>query len=58
MMSEHINAGGPDPGVIEAVRKGNSVVFLDISLGDGDNAALLGRIKLELFTKDVSLRLG
>jgi hypothetical protein len=46
--------GGPDPDVIEAIEKGNAVVFLDISLGEGENAAYLGRIKLELFIQDVS----
>lgn len=50
---------GPDPEVMEAISKGNAVVFLDISLGEeGDNAALLGRIKLELFSQDVSSSLG
>lgn len=44
---------GPDPAVMEAIERGNSVVFLDIALGEGPNAASLGRIKLELFTKDV-----
>jgi hypothetical protein len=44
---------GPDPEVMEAINKGNAVVFLDINLGDGDTAAPLGRIKLELFTQDV-----
>lgn len=45
---------GPDPEVMEAINKGNAVVFLDISLGEGDTAAPLGRIKLELFAQDVS----
>jgi hypothetical protein len=44
---------GPDPSVMEAVERGNSVVFMDIALGEGDGAAPLGRIKLELFTNDV-----
>lgn len=44
---------GPDPAVIEAIEKrGNVVVFLDVALGDGEHAANLGRIKLELFTSD------
>lgn len=44
---------GPDPAVIEAIEKrGNAVVFLDVALGDGDNAVNLGRIKLELFIND------
>lgn len=45
---------GPDPAVMEAINKGNAVVFFDVSLGEGENAAPLGRIKLELFVKDVS----
>jgi hypothetical protein len=48
---------GPDPAVMEAINKGNAVVFLDVTLGEGDNAALLGRIKLELFVQDVSTAL-
>lgn len=48
-----MKSSGPDPAVIEAVEKrGNAVVFLDVALGDGENAASLGRIKLELFVKD------
>ena len=47
--------GGPDPEVMEAINKGNSVVFLDVGLGEGDNAAFLGRIKLELFVRDVCI---
>jgi peptidyl-prolyl isomerase H (cyclophilin H) len=44
---------GPDPAVLEAIEKrGNVVVFFDVTLGDGDNAASLGRIKLELFMND------
>ena len=46
--------GGPDPEVVSAIERGNAVVFLDVALGDGPNAAELGRIKLELFVKDVS----
>ena len=48
--------GGPDPEVMEAINKGNAVVFLDVSLGEGGNAAFLGRIKLELFVRDVCRR--
>lgn len=45
---------GPDPAVMEAIERGNAVVFMDIALGEGDGgAASLGRIKLELFTQDV-----
>ena len=46
--------GGPDPEVMAAIERGNAVVFLDIALGEGNNAVELGRIKLELFVKDVS----
>jgi hypothetical protein len=48
------NATGPDPAVMEAIERGSAVVFLDVALGDGPSAPLLGRIKLELFVKDVS----
>ena len=41
---------GPDPQVMAAIERGNAVCFLDVGLGDGP---LLGRIKLELFVKDV-----
>lgn len=44
---------GPDPAVMEAIDRGNAVVFMDIALGEGEGAAPLGRIKLELFTQDV-----
>jgi hypothetical protein len=44
---------GPDPVVMDAIERGNAVVFFDICLGEGENAAELGRIKLELFVKDV-----
>lgn len=46
--------GGPDPEVMAAIERGNAVVFFDVALGEGANAADLGRIKLELFVKDVS----
>ena len=46
---------GPDPAVMEAIERGNAVVFLDVAMGeDNESAAPLGRIKLELFVKDVS----
>ena len=45
---------GPDPAVVAAIERGNAVVFLDVALGEGDNSSDLGRIKLELFVKDVS----
>ena len=48
-------ATGPDPAVMAAIERGNAVVFLDVALGEGDNSSDLGRIKLELFVKDVSL---
>lgn len=44
---------GPDPAVMEAIARGNAVVFFDVALGEGQNAAELGRIKLELFVQDV-----
>ena len=48
-----LKVSGPDPAVIEAIEKRrNVVVFMDVALGDGDNAAFLGRIKLELFVND------
>ena len=42
----------PDPNVLAAVERGSSVVFFDVSLGEGESAADLGRIRMELFTKD------
>lgn len=49
--------GGPDPEVMAAIERGNAVVFFDVALGEGANSAELGRIKVELFVKDVSVRL-
>jgi hypothetical protein len=46
--------GGPDPEVMAAIERGNAVVFFDVALGEGANSAELGRIKVELFVKDVS----
>ena len=47
---------GPDPEVAAAIERGNSVVFMDVVLGaDAAAASDLGRIKIELFVKDVSL---
>jgi peptidyl-prolyl isomerase H (cyclophilin H) len=43
---------GPDPAVMEAIERGNAVVFFDVALGEGTNAPVLGRIKLELFVQD------
>ena len=46
---------GPDPAVMEAIERGNAVVFLDVAVGANDDVATqqpLGRIKLELFMKD------
>ena len=49
---------GPDPNVMDAINRGNTVVFFDVSLGgtvDGmKGGKSLGRIKLELFVNDVS----
>ena len=47
---------GPDPTVMAAIERGNSVVFFDVALGEGGvaagGAADLGRIRMELFTND------
>lgn len=48
--------GGPDPEVMAAIERGSAVVFFDVALGEGANSAELGRIKLELFVKDVSIK--
>ena len=45
--------GKPDPMVMEAIHRGNSVVFFDIALGADEAATLVGRIKLELFSSQV-----
>ena len=53
---------GPDPYVMAAIERGNKVVFFDVALGGGsdggpdaeDKSRPLGRIKFELFVKDVS----
>lgn len=52
---------GPDPDVMAAIERGNQVVFFDVALGGGDDgqdaenkSRPLGRIKFELFVKDVS----
>lgn len=49
-----LTVGGPDPEVMAAIERGNAVVFFDVALGEGANSAELGRIKVELFVKDVS----
>jgi len=44
-----------DPLVLQAIDKGNAVVFFDVSLvggSSGENEVPLGRIKLELFCAD------
>lgn len=51
-MSATGGMGGADPEVLAAIERGNAVVFFDIALGEGQNTAELGRIKLELFVKD------
>ena len=56
------NLAGPDPAVIDAINRGNQVVFFDVAMGEADSdndngqesSIALGRIKLELFVKDVS----
>jgi hypothetical protein len=45
---------GPDPDVMAAIDRGNVVVFFDVAVGDGTTSSELGRIKMELFVKDVS----
>jgi len=50
--------GTPDLYVAEALSRGNEVVFFDIVMGGDEKLGVgseLGRIKLELFTKDVGL---
>lgn len=49
------STAGPDPAVMEAIERGNAVVFMDVALGEGSGAAPLGRIKLELFTQEASV---
>jgi hypothetical protein len=45
---------GSDPAVMDAIERGNAVVFIDLAMGANDDQAVpLGRIKLELFVKDV-----
>lgn len=51
-----MSMGGADPDVMAAIGRGNVVVFMDVVLGDGTNSAELGRIKLELFSNDVSCK--
>ena len=53
-MASGVGLGAADPDVMAAIERGNAVVFLDVALGEGANAAELGRVKLELFVKDVS----
>lgn len=51
------NISGPDQAVLDAIERGNQVVFFDIAMGDPDekeSSVTLGRIKLELFVQDVS----
>lgn len=48
---------GPDPAVMAAIERGNKVVFFDVALGGSDaedKTKPLGRIKMELYVKDVS----
>ena len=49
-------SSGPDPAVMEAIERGNAVVFFDLAMGELDQAVPIGRVKLELFVKDVSER--
>lgn len=43
---------GPDPAVMDAIHRGNAVVFFDVAMGEAQDGGLLGRIKLELFVKE------
>jgi peptidyl-prolyl isomerase H (cyclophilin H) len=43
-----VAVAGPDPAVMDALGRGHAVVFLDVSV----SGHALGRIKLELFTRD------
>lgn len=49
-----MNTLGPDPAVMAAIEKGNKVVFFDIEMGEIGKSTPLGRIKMELFVKEVS----
>ena len=48
------NLAGPDPAVIDAINRGNQVVFFDVAMGEADtdknndqeSSIALGRIKL------------
>ncbi len=59
MTSIPTGPSGADPNVMDAINRGNAVVFFDVVLGgsegEDDKSKPLGRIKLELFVKDVSL---
>mmetsp|Transcript_1754 Transcript_1754/g.2517 ORF Transcript_1754/g.2517 Transcript_1754/m.2517 type:complete len:199 (+) Transcript_1754:60-656(+) len=46
------SVSGPNPYVMDVINRGNSVVFLDVTLGDIDGGKHLGRISLELFVID------
>jgi peptidyl-prolyl isomerase H (cyclophilin H) len=59
------NNNGPDPLVMEAIARGNAVVFFDVAMGGDKNSdfdpssttndgttTYLGRIRLELFVQD------
>lgn len=48
-----MNTLGPDPAVMAAIEKGNKVVFFDIEMGEIGKSTPLGRIKMELFVKEV-----
>ena len=55
MSGDPTTTASADPNVLAAIERGNAVVFFDVALGEGTNAAALGRIRLELFVKDVRL---
>mmetsp|Transcript_14147 Transcript_14147/g.28821 ORF Transcript_14147/g.28821 Transcript_14147/m.28821 type:complete len:206 (-) Transcript_14147:148-765(-) len=56
MTSIPTGPSGADPYVMDAINRGNVVVFFDVVLGgsegEEDKSKPLGRIKLELFVKD------
>lgn len=50
-----MNTLGPDPAVMAAIENGNKVVFFDIEMGEIGKSTPLGRIKMELFVKEVRI---
>merc|ERR1712232_677461 len=52
MTTTSTTLAGPNLHVMECVNRGNSVVFFDITMGDGEHKTELGRIRMELFVND------